>query len=308
MPRSGRIHPEPDDDGSGERDDQAIPGLELADLADLAGQAVLGTDLREIAPGARRDTAAEHAARIEADRRIVARLAAEGFDGPNTNKLLMATFEYATPVVGSLIGTGRIFDACKRLRRTVHRQPGDVLWTADDRKHLTENSVDAGIFYLFRKYALRQGGWTPSGGASLATYGVNACVMCFPPVYQKWWRARVLERSFGDLAADLSARLQADARQPDPANVVTDRMEAERLLRQIPEPARTALWMRGVEGATQAEAASFAGMTEKAMERRIGRARANLDLSGRDGPPKASQSRAPRPEPEPEAKEGDRDR
>lgn len=199
-------------------------------------------------------------------------------------------------------------DEENRLRRTVRRQPGDDRWTAEDCAFLAEASVDAGIFHVFHEYGLRQGRWDPVGGASLATYGVNACVLCFPPVYQKWWRGRVLERSFGDLAADLPARFQVDARQPDPVDLVADRMEVEHLMRQIPEPARTALWARGVEGATQAEAARLVGMTEKALEGRIGRARTNLGLSGRDGPPRAGQPAAPRPEPELEAKEGDRDR
>jgi sigma-70-like protein len=304
MPRSERIHREPDGDGYGGGDGMVIPGLELPDLADLTEPAVLETELQEIAPGARRPTAAERAAQIEVDRRIVARLASEGFAGPNTDKLLLATFDHAMAVMKFLVDTGRIFDACARLRRTVRRQHGDDQWTVDDREHLVGSSVDAGVFHVFREYGLRRGRWSPSGGASLATYGVNACVLCFPPVYQKWWRARVLERSFGDLAADVPPRLQADLRQPDPAKVVSDRDEAERYLRQMPQPLRTAVWMRAVEGASQAEAAEFVGMTERSLESRLGRARASLGLSGRDGPPKAGH----KPEPELEAQEGDRDR
>jgi hypothetical protein len=297
MPRSERIRWEPDDDGSGGRDGLAIPGLEPPDLADLAETAVLDTDLEEIAPAARRPGAAERAAQLEVDRRIVARLASEGFNGPNTEKLLLATFDYATVVMNFLVDTGRIFDACKRLRRTVRRQGGDELWTPDDREHLAGSSVDAGVFHVFREYGLRRGRWSPSGGASLATYGVNACVLCFPPVYQQWWRARVLERSFGDLAADVPSRLQVDVSQPDPAQVICDRDEAERCLLQMPEVVRTAVWKRGVEGATQAEAAEFLGMTEKALESRIGRTRANLGLSARNGPSRARQPRTHSPEP-----------
>ena len=238
MPRSGRVQPEPADDGSCGEGGVAVPGLEPPDMADLTGQAILDTDLRQIAPGARPDTRVARAAQIERDREIVARLAAEGFEGPLTNKLLLATYEYATPVVSFLIGTGKIFASCVRLRRTVRRQPGDDRWTAEDCAFLAEASVDAGIFHVFHEYGLRQGRWDPAGGASLATYGVNACVLCFPPVYQKWWRGRVLERSFGDLAADLPAGFQVDARQPDPADLVADRMEVEHLMRQIPEGRR----------------------------------------------------------------------
>ena len=240
---------------------------------------------------------------------MVARVAAENFDGPNTRKLLLAAFEYAQPVVGYMIGTGRIFGECARLGRPVKRQPGDHLWTDDDRAFLTESCVDAGIFHVFHEHGLKRGKWDPRRGTALTTYGVNACSLCFPSIYQKWWRGRVLERSFGDLAAYLPADVQVDRRQPDPAELAVNRVDTERLLRQMPEQVRTALWLRGIQDATQAEAAAFVGLTEKALESRIGRARGKLGLT-RDSLPKTGRVPAPAPEPEPElaAQEGDCDR
>jgi DNA-directed RNA polymerase specialized sigma24 family protein len=133
--------------------------------------------------------------------------------------------------------------------------------------------------------------------------------LCFPAIYQKWWRGRVLERSFGDLAADLPNYAQVSLHQPDPADEAANRVDAERLLMQIPEPARTGLWLRGVHGATQAEAAAAVGLTSKQLERRIGQARENLGLT-RSRPPKPDRDRAAAPEPEAELddQEGDRDR
>ena len=123
--------------------------------------------------------------------------------------------------------------------------------------------------------------------------------MSFPSIYTKWWRGRVLERSFGDLAVDLPPHVQVDLHQPDPAERVVNRLDAERLLLQMPEPARTALWLRGMQDATQAEAASFVGLTEKALESHIGRAREKLGLATAS-PPKADQDLTPRSQPEAE--------
>ena len=78
---------------------------------------------------------------------------------------------------------------------------------------------------------------------------------------------------------------------------------------QIPEPARTGLWLRGVHGATQAEAAAAVGLTSKQLERKIGQAREDLGLT-RSRSPKRDRDRAsaPGPEDELDAQEVDRDK
>ena len=143
MTDSGWLGPELPDKGSGERDDVALISSASFDPVHLAQQpgGALDEILRAKAPGALRDTAEERAARIESDRRMVACMAAENFAGPNTKKLLRAAYEYAFPVVGSLIGTRRIFGECVRLGRPVKRQPGDEQWTEDDHAFLTETCV-----------------------------------------------------------------------------------------------------------------------------------------------------------------------
>ncbi len=297
MADSERLDPESHDDGSGDRDYAALLNPALFEAVDFAQEpdSALDALLREIAPGARHDSAAARAVQIEIDRRMVERVAAENFDGPNTKKLLLAAYVYAYPVVAHLIRTGLIFDECFRLGRPVKRQSGDELWTDDDRTYLTESCVDAGIFHVFYEHGLKNRRWDPRRGTALTTYGVNACSLCFSSIYPKWRRRRVLERSFGDLEVDLPAHVQLDLRQPDPAERVVNRLDAERLLLQMPKLARTALWLRGMEDATQAEAASYVGLTEKALESRIGRARAKAGL-GRPSPAKADQDRVPAPE------------
>jgi hypothetical protein len=311
MTDSGRLGPEPHDEGCDERGYAALIDSTLLDSIDLAQQPdeALEAVLDEMAPRARRDTAEMRAAQIEADRRIVARLAMENFAGPRTKKLLWNAYDYARPVTGYLIGTGRIFGECARLSRPVKRQPGDEVWTDDDRAFLTETCADTGIFHVFLEHGLKRGRWDPARGTALNTYAVNACTLCFPAIYQKWHRGRVLERSFGDLAIDLPVHLQVNQHQPDPAERAANWVDAERLLLEIPNPARAGLWLRGIQGATQAEAAALLGLTEKQLEREIGQARENLGLT-RSRSARTNQDRAPAPQPEAEldAQEGDRDR
>lgn len=311
MTDSGQLGPEPPDGGSDEPDYVALADSALFDSVDLAQQPdeVLHAVLHDLAPGGRRDSVEVRAAQIEIDRRIIARMAAESFVGPSTRKLLFAAHEYAWPVMGYLIGTGRIFGECMRLGRPVKRQPGDDVWTKDDRDFLTETCVDTGVFYVFLEHGLKKGKWDPRRRTALTTYAVNACTLCFPAIYQKWWRGRVLERSFGDMAVDLPDSLQVNLHQPDPAEQAANRVDAERLLMQIPDPARTGLWLRGTLGATQAEAAAAVGLTSKQLERKIGQARENLGLT-RSRPRKTDQDRPPAPGPDAElhTREDDRDR
>lgn len=304
MTESGQLGPEPHD-GSGEHG--------FGDLLDSVSEAqqrdeALDAILSEVAPDAPWDTGGARAARIEIDRMLVERAAAEGFRGPATRELLLAAYEYSQPVVGFLIGTGRIFGESSRLGRPVRRHPEDVQWTAEDRALLIQDCVHTGIFDVFYEYGLKKGRWDPDRRTALTTYAVNACSLAFSSVYREWCRARVLERCSADPEGDFPARLQADQRQQDPAEQAADRVDAERLLQQIPPPARKALLLRGMQDATQAEAAALVGLTEKALESQIGRARKKLGLT-RNGPPRTRPSHSPlsRPEAGIAAQEGDRD-
>jgi sigma-70-like protein len=305
MTESGQLGPEPYD-GSGEQG--------YGDMLGSVGEAqqhdeALDAILSEVAPGAPRDTCEARAARIEMDRMFVERAAAEGFHGPATRKLLLAAYEYAHPVVSFLIRTGRIFGESSRLGRPVRRHPEDLWWTAEDRALLIQDCVHTGIFDIFYEYGLKKGRWDPTRRTALTTYAVNACILPFSSVYQKWWRDRVLERCSADLTEDLPARFHADQRQPDPAEQATARADAERLLRQMPPSLRDALLLRATQDATQAEAAALVGLTEKALESQLGRARKKLGPA-RNGPPRTRPDHTSFPSPEAgiAAQEGDRDR
>lgn len=307
MASSGAIHPEPPEDGSDGTDHlAALFDPVLFDSLDLAQppDAQLGAILRQLVPDVAPETAQSRAARIAIDRRIVARCAREDFEGPNTKKLLVVAFEYATPVIGFLVGTGRVFSEAERLGRPVVRQPGDEMWSARDRAELAEQCVDLGVFHVFHKHGLKKGRWDYRRGTALTTYAVNACSLSFATVYPRWWRGRVMESSFAGLDLDLPMHLQIDRHEPDPAERVANRLDAENLLLQMPEPIQVAMWLRAMEDETQAQAAAHLGLSEKALESRIGRARGKLGLT-RTGP---IPTPAPDPDPELDTQEGDRDR
>jgi Sigma-70, region 4 len=302
MAETGRLAPEPPDDSSSWESWLSYTSSPL----ERPGQThrldeELEEILRQIAPGSRPDSAWTRDAQIDLERRLVAHAKAESFDGPKTNKLLWYVFDYAYPVTRFLIGTEQIFKRCRQLGRPVRRQADDRYWSEEDRDFLTEASVDLGVFYVLREHGLKNARWDPRYGTTLRTYGANACSLCFPSTYRQWWRGRVLENGFADLADDLPDWVQVDRRLPDPGDRAANWDEAAYWMQQMSQPVREALWLRGVEGMTQAEAAAAIGLTEKALEDRLGRTRKQLGLTGK-GPPKISPD--PPTSPEPGAQEG----
>lgn len=233
--------------------------------------------LEVLAPGYRRHSEQQRAQQRAKDVKIVERLRAQDFKGPNSDMFHLWLRDYSIRVITVLISTGGIFARCAKLGRHVAK-PDDYEWmlTRDVCEQLTAACVDKGL-EVFHEHALRRGGWRPDGKASLSTYAVNQCVREFPPPFRHWLRRRLLSASFLD-AAGVPERA-IDHGQPDPADVVANRSEAEWLLAKFPEPERTALRLRAEEGLTQEEAAARVGLTAKALESRIGRARSRLGLT-----------------------------
>lgn len=272
--RNSRTAKQPDPD---HRDGQ-MPAQEDHFLA-LVPDEHLEQVLASLAPGARRDAPEVRAARIELDRRLVERIAAQGFKGRDYEKLVERVYQYSYPIVHHLITTGQIFAQAKRLQRPIRRHEGDYHWTGEDCAWLAERSVDEGVLNVFCQVGLKQARWDHTRGTALSTYGVNASVRSFPRVYQQWWRSHQLEDKVSTLQADgLPFTALVDPTQPDPAEHAVTRIEAKRLLSQLPQPLRRALWLRAVDDLGQAAAAAATGMTEKAMESQLTRARKRMGL------------------------------
>ncbi|MCW4463555.1 RNA polymerase sigma factor [Sphingomonas sp. BT-65] len=105
----------------------------------------------------------------------------------------------------------------------------------------------------------------------LATIALNKC--------RDWRRRRAVRRLFAfALPLDASsAEIPEDKALPDVE--VADRAEMQRVARaiaELPEPLREPLVLRTVQDLSQAETAAILGITEKAVETRVRRARAKL--------------------------------
>ncbi|MFD0391806.1 RNA polymerase sigma factor [Streptomyces nogalater] len=158
-------------------------------------------------------------------------------------------------------------------------------WAYEDRTQVVTDTVLKGST-LFREHGLVRGKWSPDGGASLTTYFVGAAVLAFRPVYIRWYKAHHLGQAELDHhTADTDDVLYAqhdipDQRATDPAHAAATRDHINRMRPLLPdEQLREALaWV--TLGYTHAEAAAKVGLTPKALERRLARARTKVVASG----------------------------
>ncbi|MEV7216692.1 hypothetical protein AB0O31_26815 [Kitasatospora cineracea] len=235
----------------------------------------LQRDLVQDAPV--REAVSVQAWRLANDQRLIEVLRADGFSGARYERFSDRIMTYGWKVVLKMTETGEVFRRVRAMNRPVPVDKVTQLWTRADRAAVTTDSVVAGMA-LFHEHALVRGGWSPTGGANLATYFVGATLRTFPRIYLRWyegWTRGELELG-RDRSADSSDHLVAlpDPRHVDPATAAADRDEAHRLLSQIPDQlTREGIYLRSL-GYSQAEAAELVGLTPKALERRVGRARA----------------------------------
>lgn len=242
-------------------------GQELARIEDLLAQ------------GVEREAAAARAERLAGDARVVEVLRADGFTGPRYRKFAGQLMEYGWPIMIGWNSTGEIFRQTGLIHRPV--PDGAIIhdWDRDDRSEVATDTVLAGL-ELFRTHALENGRWTPDGGARLTTYYVGACVRAFRPVYVRWSRERMTRRAMrvaalGPEDADPLVGIP-DQRAADPCHAAAVHDEIDRILPLLTDSqVRIGIGWRAV-GCSQSEAAALAGLTEKALERRLSRVRVKL--------------------------------
>jgi DNA-directed RNA polymerase specialized sigma24 family protein len=233
-----------------------------------------------IAAGAEREDVRKRAARLAADAEVVRRLRAEGCSGPRTQKVADRLIEYGWRTVRPWIGSGEMFQRVREADRPIPQQLVAYDLTPDDRDQLATDAVIAG-WRLFREHGLLRGRWRPEGGAGLNTYFVNAVIREYPAVYGRWFQVREASRALllpepaPDADADPIAAIP-DQRATDPAAAAIARAELSRVWDVLSDPlVRHALLMRS-EGYSQAEAAAVLGLSPKALERRVSRARSKV--------------------------------
>ncbi|MEU5609727.1 hypothetical protein AB0H03_13510 [Streptomyces sparsogenes] len=278
MPDEAREEFAPDDELHADNPEQAA--ISSRDLLNLETELALGADVREGA-GAR-------AARLEADQRLVELLRRDGFQGPRYDKAAAGWWSYGWRIMVKWTGTGEVFARARQAGRPVPPSMITTTWSKDDRYQVATDSVIAGM-ELFRQRGLLQGQWNPQGGASLTTYVVGATIRSFRPAYLTWFRSEQtgqaeLHAHPGGGNGDEPQRDIPDQRATDPYYAAATHDELTRILPHITDPqVREGLGWRAL-GYTQAEAALRTGLTEKALERRISRARARILIAYRREP------------------------
>ncbi|MFB6578557.1 sigma-70 family RNA polymerase sigma factor [Streptomyces sp. NPDC056402] len=222
--------------------------------------------------------------RRQADAALVDFLRRKGFEGPHYTQFMQHLMEYGWRILNGWSATGQIFDRVARAGRPIPVTMVTTAWGDDERSQVVTDTVIKGSA-LFREHGLVRGKWTPEGGASLTTYFVGAGLLAFNPVYIKWYKAYRLGQSELDHRAageDDVLRAQRDIpdqRATDPAHIVTVHDDIARLRPLLPdEQLRGALALMTL-GYTQVEAAAEVGLTTKALEGRLARARTKVSAS-----------------------------
>ncbi|MFF7717664.1 hypothetical protein [Streptomyces sp. NPDC007988] len=223
---------------------------------------------------------ASRSARRAADARIVDILRADNFQGPRYQKTTTHLMEYGWRTINKWTGNGEIFAHARRAGRPVPAHMTTPDWDADDRSEVATETVVAGLD-LFLEHGLIRGKWNPNGGASLATYFVGASIRSFRTVYTRWFRGMQVGQAELNLPSTdpdgaPSDRDIPDQRATDPFYAAATHDEIKRILPYITDTkVRRGLALRAL-GYTQQQAAADVGLTEKALEGRIGRLRARI--------------------------------
>ncbi|MEV6595162.1 hypothetical protein [Streptomyces acidicola] len=248
------------------------------ELEELSSASLLS--LEHTLTNATQESAGDRAARLAVEARIVDILRADNFQGPRYQKATTRWMDYGWRTLSKWTTSGEIFARARAAGRPVPARMTSPDWNADDRAEITTDTVIAGLD-LFLEHGLVRGKWTPAGGASLTTYFVGASIRSFRPVYIRWFRTMQNGQAELDLPAtgdDASPaeRDIPDQRATDPFYAAATHDEIKRILPYITDTkVRRGLALRAL-GHTQREAADQVGLTEKALEGRIGRLRARI--------------------------------
>jgi DNA-directed RNA polymerase specialized sigma24 family protein len=208
--------------------------------------------------------------RRQADAELVARLARDGFTGPDYVQFAETLARYGYGLITAWVRTQKIFSECAKKGIRGISPPDPVAnWSEDDAEDLAQDTV-ARALVVFRKKALVAGGWRPDGGASLRTYFVGTCLLVFPAVYRR--RENERARRSATTAAVQAERL---AEVPDPADDVVARQVVADRLNAVPDRRLRMVLGLAIAGYTHAEIAALLadGTTARGVEGMIYRYR-----------------------------------
>jgi len=193
---------------------------------------------------------------VTGDEDLVRRLAGDKFQGPEFDLFNETLVIYGYAICLAWINSGRMIREC----RDRHRPVGDFPRSAvsQDRQDLAiETAVEGSA--LFRKVALIEGRWSPSGGAALTTYYIGACIHTYPGVFRRWYRHHLAwQRVHG---VDVLPEQEVDG----PGESIPLKIVLGDVMKSLDEPMYIAMCMVA-DGYPQIAIARSLGCTPRAVE------------------------------------------
>lgn len=228
-----------------------------------------------------RDQAGERIDRLAGDRDLEAELRRDGFAGPNYIAFANEIARYGVAVIRGWIYRGQILAEVARkgfgaLPPEPH--PGAMV---DDAEGLADETVVRAL-EAFRTKVLIPARWDSSKGASLRTFFIGQCLLQFSNVYRVWWNAEernhVLpwepptDQTWDDFEGDVllppSSAADAHTEARDELRRAFGKIQDER--------ARAAFYLHAIHGLTHQEIGEKLGITAKAVESAMARARVEV--------------------------------
>lgn len=226
-----------------------------------------------------RDRTEERFDRLAGDRELAAALRASGYRGRNYELFAKEIAKYGWAVIRGWIYKGQIRGEVKRKgfgALEPEPRPGAMI---EDAESLADETVVLAL-NAFRDKVLVPGQWDPAKGASLRTFFVGQCLLQFSNVYRHWRREEL--RSYAEPQPPPLTAVWADEFEEGPATpVAPDASEAAHIKDELrrafgrikDERVRSAFYLSVTHGFTHAEIGEKLGMTAKAVESAIARAR-----------------------------------
>lgn len=225
-----------------------------------------------------RDRAEDRVDRLAGDRELAAALRAEGYRGRNYDLFANEIAKYGWAVIRGWIFKGQIRSEVKRKGFGALEPEPRIGSMLEDAESLADETVVLALI-AFRDKVLVPGKWDPTKGASLRTFFVGQCLLQFSNVYKRWRREEL--RSYAEPQAPPTAAWVDDFEESPSTPVAPDASEAAQAKDELrgafgrikDERVRSAFYLSVTHGFTHAEIGEKLGMTAKAVESSIARAR-----------------------------------
>lgn len=225
-----------------------------------------------------RDRAEERVDRLAGDRELADALRADGYRGRNYELFANEIAKYGWAVIRGWIYKNQIRSEVKRKGFGALEPEPRVGSMIEDAESLADETVVLAL-NAFRDKVLVPGKWDPAKGASLRTFFVGQCLLQFSNVYKRWRREEL--RSYTEPQAPPAAVWADEFEEgpstpvaPDASEAALAKDELRRAFGSIKdERVRSAFYLSVTHGFTHAEIGEKLGMTAKAVESAIARAR-----------------------------------